>query len=796
LKVTVSWLKKYIDFSFTSDELAHRLTMLGLEVESVKQEAYNFSKVVIGKIVNIKKHPQKNQLSVCDVDIGKESVNLVCRAPNVVTGLKVAVALPGAILPGNITVDTAVIHGFDSQGMICSEAELGLSNQSEIIMELSENAEIGKHLESFFGAGETVIEIDVTPNRPDCLGVIGVAREVAAITGGKLKKPEITINESSIKKIEDVINVTIKNPESCPRYTARYIEGIKVGPSPRWLIQKLEAVGIRTINNIVDITNYVMMETGLPLHAFDYDLLENSEIIVRHALAGDKFTTLDEKEHILTEKSLLICDGKKPIALAGIMGGLNSEISENTTNVLLESALFDPLNTRRTAKSLSISTDSSQRFERGVDPEGMVYANNRATQLINELAGGEVYGGVFDCFPRQTNKRTIHITVQNVNNLLGTTLVTEQVIDIFDSLNFRSTKVEGMIVVEVPSFRVDIEREVDLIEEVSRIYGFDKVESNNFSSIPLFMIPKKAESFNQLIRDQITRLGYNEIITHSLINQRLAEDFTTNNTIKLSNPISEDLATLRPSILPGALQVLKWNKNRKITNQQLFEIGNIFYLESEDLNSRKESKKIVLLKTGNISKNSWMNQSRAANFYDHKGDVFSFLNSLGILKIDTVQAQYKFLETEETIKLICDQSELGYIGCLTQSTLEKLDIERDIYVAELDFDTLFRKYDWDKKVQQNTKFPNIQRDLAIVVDQTCNWEQVEKTIWEVSDNLLTAIELFDLYRGKQIKQDEKSFAFTLTYQSDKRTLTEKDIDSAISKVLENLKSKINANLRA
>jgi phenylalanyl-tRNA synthetase beta chain len=796
LKVTVSWLKKYVDFSYTSDELAHRLTMLGLEVESVKQETYNFSKIVIGKIVNIKKHPLKNQLSVCQVDIGKESLNLVCGAPNVATGLKVPVALPGAILPGDITVETTAIHGFDSPGMICSEAELGLSNQSEIIMELTENADIGKDLQSCLGVGETVIEIDVTPNRPDCLGVIGVAREVAAIAKTQLKKPKIEIYESSSKKIDKVINVTIKNPESCPRYTARYIEGIKVRPSPRWLIQKLEAVGIRTINNIVDITNYVMMETGQPLHAFDYDLLENKEIIVRHALAGEKFTTLDEKEHILTDENLLICDGKKPIALAGVMGGLNSEISENTKNVLLESALFDPPNTRRTAKSLSISTDSSQRFERGVDPEGMVYANNRATQLINELAGGEVYGGVFDCFPSQTKKRTINLTVQNVNNLLGTTLVADEVADIFDKLDFKSSKVNGTFEVEVPSFRVDIEREVDLIEEVSRIYGFDKVESNNFSNIPLFRIPKKEESFNQLIRDQITRLGYNEIITHSLINQRLAEDFTTNNTIKLSNPISEDLATLRPSILPGALQVLKWNKNRKITDLQLFEIGNIFYLENEDFNSRKESKKIVLLKTGNISKNSWMNQSRAANFYDHKGDVISFLNSLGILKIDTAQAQYKFLDAEETVKLICDQSELGFFGCLSRSTLKKLDFESDIYVAELDFDTLFRKYDWDKKAQQIPKFPNIQRDLAIVVDQTCKWERVEKTIWEVSDNLLTTIELFDLYRGKQIEQDEKSFAFTLTYQSNKRTLTEKEIDSAISKVLENLKSKINANLRA
>ncbi|MBC8183355.1 phenylalanine--tRNA ligase subunit beta [candidate division KSB1 bacterium] len=796
MKVTVSWLKKYVDFSYAPDDLAHRLTMLGLEVEGVKQVVYDFTNVVIGKITGIEKHHQNKQLSICQVDVGNESLSLVCGAPNVSLELKVPVALVGAKLPGDVTVEAATIHGYDSPGMICSEAELGLSNQSEIVMELSEDAEIGKDLQSYLGEGETVIEIDVTPNRPDCLGIIGVAREIAAITGEKLRKPEININESSSKEIKEVINVTIKNPESCPRYTARYIEGIKVGPSPRWLIQKLEAVSIRTINNIVDITNYVMMETGQPLHAFDYDLLENQEIIVRHASQGEKFTTLDEKEHTLTDKNLFICDGKKPIALAGVMGGLNSEISANTTNVLLESASFEPLNIRRTAKSLSISTDSSQRFERGVDPEGMVYANNRATQLINELAGGEVYGDVLDCFPRPAKNREIKITVESVNNLLGTTLVADEVVDIFNKLEFKSKKENGFIEVEVPSFRVDIEREVDLIEEVSRIYGFDRVESNNFSNIPLFRIPKNEEKFNQITRDQITRLGYNEIITHSLINQKLAEDFTTKNTIKLANPISEDLATLRTSILPGALQVLKWNKNRKISDHQLFEIGNIFYLENKDLSTRKEYKKIALIKTGNVGKNSWLNKSRVSTFYDFKGDVLSFLGSLGIFNINSALANLKFLNEDESVNLFCDETEIGFMGNLSQSILKKLDIEGDIYVAELDFDTLFRKYNWDKKSQQVPKFPAVQRDLAIVVNQTIKWEQVEKYIWEISDDLLMSIELFDLYRGKQIEQDQKSFAFTLTYQSNEHTLIEKEIESAISKVLENLKSKINANLRA
>jgi len=796
LKVTVDWLKKYVNFSYTPEALAHRLTMLGLEVEGVNFINYNFEKVLIGKIENITRHPDKPKLSLCEVDVGDQSLNLVCGAPNVAVGIKVPVALVGAKLPNNITVDTATIHGYQSPGMICSEAELGISHQSEIIMVLDGKAEIGQDLVSFLGDSEIVIEMDLTPNRPDCLGVIGVAREISAINGESIHKPQIFLNESNLKKIDDVIKVNIENPDSCPRYTARYIESIKVGPSPRWLIQKLEAVGIRTINNVVDVTNYVMMETGQPLHAFNYDLLEKQQIVVRHAKSGEKFITLDKKEHTLSDNMLLICDVQKPIALAGVMGGLNSEITDETTNVLLESALFDPINIRRTAKSLSISTDSSQRFERGVDPDGLIYAVDRAAQLITELAGGTVAKGTIDCNPKKHQKPIIELKVDHVNNLLGTSLDVKEISNILKSLEFKTEKNKSTIRVEVPSFRVDIEREVDLIEEISRIYGFEKIDGRSFSNISLYFDPGKQEKFYQIIRELIIHMGYNEIVTQSLINKSIAVKFTNYKPIKIANPISEDLGTLRTSILPGALQVLKWNKNRKIRSQLLFEIGNIFYLEKKNIESRKEIKKIALLKTGNISLDSWLGRSREATFYDVKGDVFSLLNSLRLKNINVKPVELSFLKNKEAVSLYVEDEYLGYIGSLSSSLLTQLDVADDVFVAELDFSRVLNNYNWDKKAHIIPKYPAIQRDLSIVVDQLITWDQVEKIIWKNSKELLKSIELFDLFRGKQIEKNQKSFAFSLTYQSEKGTLTENEVDKAISKILENLKSKLNAELRA
>jgi len=798
LKVTVDWLKKYIDFSYDAVTLGHELTMLGLELEGIEKVRYDFSGVIVGKIVESKKHEKRPDLSICQVDIGNDTVQLVCGAPNAAESKIVAVALPGAKLPSGQVIKEIEIEGYHSPGMICSEAELGISHQSDIIMELDEKAQIGTDLKKYLGDTETVLELSITPNRPDCLGVIGVAREVAALTKKRVRKPDISINKNDGLKVEDFINVEIKNPESCPRYSARYIQNIKVGPSPRWLIQKLEAVGIRTINNVVDVTNFVMMETGQPLHAFDYDQLAGGKIVVRHAKAGEKFSTLDEKEHTLSDERLLICDAEKPVALAGVMGGLNSEISPSTTRVLLESALFDPTNIRRTAKALEISTESSKRFERGVDPEGVIYALNRAAQLLQEVAGGEVAANYVDEYPGKNAPTKIDLRVDRVNYILGAQLSEQEIVDLLERLEFTVEKIdEGKLSVQVPTFRVDVDREIDLIEEISRLYGFNNIQESVYAKIPLDIPVNKEEKFQQTLRDLVVRLGYNEILTHAMVSFDVAAKFTAKEPIKIKNPLSEDMGTLRTSLLAGLLQIAKWNKNRKILDQQLFEIGNIFYYESKDKTKHCEEKKIALVRTGNVRLDSWLEKSRKVTFYDLKGDLIALLKGINLTDVEfRTTNTHSFLDNERSVEVFINKMKAGFIGFIADEILDLFDIEDDVAVAEIDFDLLFKNYQWERKAFPVSKFPAVRRDIAIVVDQMIPAEQIESHIIESGGKYLQHIKLFDIYRGKQIEADKKSFAFTLTFQSNERTLTEAEVDADFQNILETLKKKDNAHLRA
>ncbi|MCU0642775.1 MAG: phenylalanine--tRNA ligase subunit beta [bacterium] len=795
MKVTVDWLKQYVDFSQSPKEVASILTMLGLEVDSVRQIAYEFENIIVGEIVAIRKHELKGNLSICTVNTVTETISLVCGAPHVAPGMKVPVAVVGSKLPGGITVKSATIHGYESPGMICSEAELGLSRQSEIIMVLNESARIGQDLKDVLNRGEVVIEIDLTPNRPDCLGAIGIAREIAAFNRSTIKKPKINLNETTTLKTSDVINVIIENPESCPRYTARYLEGIKISHSPHWLIKKLEAVGLRSINNVVDVTNFVMMETGQPLHAFDYDQLKKKTIVVRHAKGGETFTTLDEKEHSLSNQMLMICDGEKPVALAGVMGGLNSEISNSTTRVLLESAYFTPSNIRKTAKTLGISSDSSQRFERGVDPDGLIYALDRASQLIQELAGGKIAQGCIDCNPRPFEKRAIKLRVDRINQLLGAAIPVAEVVDILERLEFKTTANKNIIDVQIPSFRVDIEREVDLIEEVARVYGFNRIVEKSYSLISLSQSAKKEERFSQLLRNISVGIGYNEVLTQSLINGKWAEKFTDNPCVRLKNPLSEDLGTLRTSLIPGMLQIIKWNKNRYINDQRLFELGHIFYWSDPNQSAHCEEQKIAFIRIGNTGQINWLSAPRASTFYDLKGDVLSLFEQLKISNFQFSNAELKFLDNQ-SLELSIKQTKAGYIGRLTPELLEKLDIQEDIFVAELDITTLFQNYTWDKKFHPIPRYPATKRDISLLIDEQIPIQKVEEVIKLAGNQFLKSARLFDYYKGKQVSQNKKSLTFSLIFFSTDRTLTEKEVDSELESIIQSLKSTLNAQLRA
>lgn len=796
MKVTIDWLKKYVDFDLSPEELGHELTMLGLELEGIEHLSYNFSGVVIGKVLTAVKHDNKPNLSICQVDVGSKKLQLLCGAPNVRKDQYVAVALPGAELPGGKKIQSIELYGVSSEGMICSEAELGISHQADIIMELNDNAKIGADLKEYLGQPEIVLDLSITPNRPDCLGVIGIAREVAALLKKRISKPIISINESDKLKIEEFIKVEILNPESCPRYTARYIEGVKVGPSPRWLIQKLEAVGVRTINNIVDITNYVMMETGQPLHAFDYDLLSGGKIIVKHAREGEKFVTLDEKEHILSSERLLICDSEKPVALAGVMGGLNSEISDGTTRVLLESAYFNPTNIRRTAKSLEISSESSRRFERGVDPEGVVYALNRAAQLIQEIAGGEVAKGFADVYPGKKDVTTINLRTSRVNEILGSSFEQSEITELLERLEFQTEKLDSEVTkVTVPTFRVDIEREIDLIEEIARLYGYNNFEENSYSRISLKIPVNKEEKFQQILRDFVVRLGYNEVLTHPLTSYDLAKKFHVQEPVSLKNPLSKEMGVLRTSLIASLLEVARWNRNRKVENQQLFEIGNIFYYTDKEASKHAEEKKLALLRIGNFQKDFWLEKSRKVNFYDLKGDLAALFQYIGIQINISKNNSVSYLDSEKSAEILLKDKRIGCFGLVAKEILAKYDIDEDVFVTEIDFHELLNAFNWEKRAKKISKFPAVKRDIAVVVDQLKPAELIESHIWESGGEYLRSVELFDVYRGKQIAADKKSFAFALTFQADDRTLTESEVDANFQKIIEYLKKKDEASLR-
>ncbi|MFQ6116387.1 MAG: phenylalanine--tRNA ligase subunit beta, partial [bacterium] len=481
MKITVDWLKSYVDFNYSPEELANTLTMLGLEVDALEYQSREFDGVVVGQVIKKVNHRNSSNLWVCEVDIGRKKLSIVCGAPNVQVGQKVPVAPEGTSLPNGKVIKLSNIKGIESHGMICSEAELGISSRSEQIMVLEKHAEVGRKLKDVLGQGEVVIDVDVTPNRPDCFGVIGIAREIATAAGAKLRKPKINLSEGE-PPITDSISIEILDPEKCPRYTARFIGNVTIKPSPWWLAQKLEAVGIRSINNVVDVTNYVMMETGQPLHAFDYDLLEGKKIIVRTASHGEKFTTLDEKKHTLGSNCLMICDGERAVAIGGVMGGLNSEVSDNTKNVLLECAYFDPVSIRRTSKFLDVSTESSRRFERGTDPNGLIYALDRAAQLIADLSGGEVAKGVVDVYPNSIEPKRIVLRPERVQDVLGKAISRSEIKSLMSALEFKISENKDLEI-EVPTFRPDITREADLIEEVVRLHGYDNIPADTTALI-------------------------------------------------------------------------------------------------------------------------------------------------------------------------------------------------------------------------------------------------------------------------------------------------------------------------
>jgi len=793
MKVSYKWLKELVDFNATPEELADTLTLAGLEVETIDYFSGAPEKVVVGVVKKMDRHPQAEKLWVCQVDVGKETLQIVCGAQNVKTGSKVPVALIGAELPSQVKIDKAKLKGVDSWGMICSEIELGIGEESEGIMILDQSLKTGETISSALDLKDYVLNLDLTPNRPDCLSMIGVAREVAALYGSRLKKPQVQfqeIGEDASKRVE----IKIDDPDACPRYTARVIKNVKVGKSPFWLRRRLESVGLRSINNVVDVTNLVMTEQGHPLHAFDYHLFTQPQVLVRRAEPNEKFTTLDQVERKLNQEVLLITDGKKPVAIAGIMGGLESEVTDRTENVLLESAYFDPRVIRRGRIYLGINSDASYRFERGADPHNVINAADRVAQLIRELTGAEVLKGVVDCYPKKISQCKMKLREKRVNQILGTQLSESQIFEILKSLEMK-VRENKCLEVEVPTFRPDITREIDLIEEVARIHGYDRIDTSLRAGGSLLTNIAPEEKIMNRIKEILIGDGFFEVVTNNLVDpERMKKICPELGFLRLRNPLSEELSVLRSSLIYNILKVMEWNKKRKESHVRIFELGQIYEPQNQDL--PKEAWKLCLALSGIRRAIGWDETEEEVDFYDLKGAVESLFERLLISGVKLVPYKGSVFSKNVGFKLKVEDLNLGILGEVSPEILEDFDLKDKVFLCELDFERLVELIPHKRWFSSLPKFPPVERDIAVMVGEETLIQDMEEKIKETGGELIEELVLFDLYRGGQISPGKKSLAYAIRYRRKDRTLTDQEVEKVHQKIISQLSKCFGAKLRS
>ena len=797
MNVTLNWLKAYIDFEFSPSELADRLTMLGVEVESIKQLGAELEGVIVGSVTSIRPHPNADKLVLCQVDTGgTEALQIVCGAPNVRAGMLAPVATIGTTLPVGLTIKRAKLRGETSQGMLCSEKELGLSDDTTGLMELPTEIPLGTPLSEALGLDDVVFELEITPNRPDCLSLIGVAREIRAETGNPLKLPTVDLKESDID-VRDLTSVTIDAPDLCPRYAARIIQNVKVAESPAWLQQRLESVGIGVINNIVDVTNFVLMEYGQPLHAFDYHKLTENRIVVRRATDSEQITTLDEIERELTPDMLVIADAEKPVALAGIMGGYDSEITETTCDVLLESAYFNPSSVRATAKALGISTEASYRFERGADPGVVLTALDRAAQLIAELAGGTVCDGVVDVYPGQQPLTKIQLRPERVNFVLGTTLKAAEMAQILNRLGFDVDTTEEIYQVAVPTFRSDVTREIDLIEEIARVYGYDNIPT----TLPKGDIPVPASNpkteVGRRVKHFLLAAGMMEAVNYSFCDPncfdriRLNADDPLRNTLKLRNPLSPEMSVLRTTLTPGLLENAQHNHNHQIDTIALFEIGSVFVHDGEE----KEPERVTGVLAGQVGEGVYSDPHRSPDFFDIKGLVEGMLEVCSVVDWTLQKTDVPTFHPGRNAEVLLGDRRLGVFGEVHPEVLENYDLPYKAYLFEFDLEGLADATTFAKRFEPISIYPKVARDLAIVVDKGILSDMPTELIYTTGGGSVDSVRLFDVYEGEQVPEGKKSLAYTITYHSATETLTDKAVNALHDKVVKRLNRELGAELR-
>jgi phenylalanyl-tRNA synthetase beta chain len=847
MKLTLNWLKQYVDFDWSPEQLAERLTMLGLEVEGVHKTGGEFDGIVVAQILTRDPVPGSDKLSVCKVNDGKGERVIICGAQNHKPGDKVPLILPGASLPlkpGDkepFVIRERKVFGITSYGMMCSPQELGLPDQVDGLLILPPDAKIGQPFAEYLGrtGGDVVFDLEITPNRSDWNSVIGIAREIAAVTGNKLKMPSVQSEKLKTENLKletsALVSVRIEDPDLCPRYTARVIKGVKIGPSPDWLRSMLEKVGIRSINNVVDVTNYVMLEIGQPLHAFDYHLIAKGKdgkptIVVRRAKAGEEFITLDGQKHKLGTENLLIADEEKGIALAGVMGGQNSEIKDNTVDVLIESAYFSPTNIRRTSKTLGLRTDASYRFERGADIDINDWASARCAQLILETAGGQLAEGVVDAYPNPVKPKEITLRHHKVNELLGIELRPEEIEFYLGQLGLktigRKARPVGAnaapepVTFQIPTFRVDLKREVDLIEEIARLHGVDKIPSTP---------PRGALGTNAFdathdvlaeARRILSGLGLHEAQGQTLI-ANVECRMPNAELAGLANPLSSDMDVLRPSLLPGLIHSLRHNISRKNYDVGLFEVGRVFKNIAQTspsagspgvppggatgsrANSQAgslryiEERRVAIALTGQRALPFWSGNERDAKFdaSDLKGVLEEFFEQFGLRGMTfarQAESTALFLESA-TIQL--GKQTLGEFGQLLPALAKGYDLRDAVLLAELNLDLLLARRNPAKSFKPLPAFPAIRRDVAMIVPEATTHDAVLQVVKQTKPLNLEAVELFDVFRGKNVPEGQKSLAYAFTYRAADKTLTDAEVNVAHTKIVETFKAQLKASVR-
>jgi len=802
MKISYNWLSDYIKIPYTAEELADKLTKCGIEVEGIEKKGIVPDGIIVAEILERKQHPNADKLSVCTVDTGKEKLQIVCGAPNCDAGHKVPLATIGTVFNDPETgkafnIGKCKLRGVESFGMICSERELGLSDSHGGIMVLPKDAPLGIPLKEFL-KGDIVYELEITPNRPDCLSFWGIAREIGALSGKELKKPEILVpagSEVPAEKTKDLVE--IRDLDLCPRYTARIIRNVKVKESPDWLKEKLQSIGLRPINNIVDITNFVLMELGQPLHAFDLEQLAGPKIIVRRAYENEKIMTLDGKEYKLSKQNLVIADADKPVALAGVMGGEHSGVTDQTVSILLESAYFDPKNIRTTSRELGLSSDSSYRFERGVDWEMVDVASNRAISLILELAGGEVVTGLIDV--KKDPRKPVRITCrfEKLRNFLGVGISDKEIIDIFTELHFKVDKInDGKCVVIPPSFRGDIEREADLAEEIARINGLDKIP----------VLPVKATSGGTLAEDSyvgtqntknlLISLGLSECLNYSFADEKTAlldVRFSKNDLVEMANPVSRDFAYLRPSLFAGLLTNVEYNISRKNYDLAVFETGTVFCSNKALFPEERQECCIVL--TG---------RKHPELYSAEKNELYDFYDMKGLLEswMDTARVKYSFKEADSGLfaagssaVMAVNGKEAAVFGELNGKYTAKYRTQYPVFVAVVQLDVIFGCEPGKLLFKPFSQFPSVTRDVAFLADESLRHEAVMDFINGSGLENLEKVELFDIFRDKNMEGGSKSMAYTLTFRNFERTLTDDEVNASYEKIREKLASGLKVALR-